>query len=112
MAQANPPDPVKPSPEPVAASADILPHEGQSTALLADVGDLVLIRYNDDPNRTVRVTLSRSENKPEIGIIHVGEPLAEAIMGHATEEEIEVHIGGKIRPAVIEMIERRPLMVA
>jgi len=67
---------------------------------------------NDDPNRAVRVRLSRSEHKPEIGVIHISEPLAKALMGRAMEEEIEVRIGGKIRRAVIELIERNHAMAA
>jgi hypothetical protein len=38
--------------------------------LVAQVGDLVVVRYHDDPNRAVRVRISRIENKPDVGIIH------------------------------------------
>jgi hypothetical protein len=92
----------------VATITEIVVDEGDPTSLVADAGDLAVLRYNDDPNRTVRVRLSRSEHKPEIGVIHVSEPLAQALMGHAREEEVEVRIGGKIRQAVIELISRVP----
>jgi very-short-patch-repair endonuclease len=83
-----------------------------SAALLADVGDLVVVRYDDEPNRVVRVRLSRTENRPEDGIVHVDEPLGRAILGRAMEEEIEVHIGSRIRPGLIELIERNAAMAA
>lgn len=95
-----------------AAPPEIVVGEGEPPSLAAEAGDLVVLCYNDDPNRTVRVRLSRSEHKPEIGVIHISEPLAQALMGRAMEEEIEVHIGGRTRQAVIELIERKPAMAA
>jgi hypothetical protein len=80
--------------------------------LIAQVGDLVVVRYHDDPNRAVRVRLSRTENKPDVGIIHISEPLAKALLGCAMEEEIAVSISGRIRTAVIELIERTPATAA
>ena len=76
-------------------------------------GDLVIVRYDDSPNRPVRVRISRTEHRPDAGIIHVGEPLAEALLGGELEEEIEIDLGaGKTRTGVIEKIERAPAMAA
>ena len=52
-----------------------------------EVGDLVVVRYNDEPKRAVRVRLSHSENKPDLGVLHVSEPLDVhiALPGPATQ---------------------------
>jgi very-short-patch-repair endonuclease len=80
--------------------------------LVAEVGDVVVVRFHDEPSRAVRVRLSRTENKPDSGILHVGEPLAKALLGCGMEEEIEVDLGARTRTAVIELIERRSSVVA
>jgi very-short-patch-repair endonuclease len=74
--------------------------------------DLVVVRYEDEPSRAVRVRISRTEHKPDVGIIHAREPLAVALLGCPEGEEIEVKIGTKTRVAVIEMIERDQVMAA
>ena len=72
-----------------------------------EIGDLVVIRYNDAPDKPLRVRLSRSENRPQEGVVHKDEPLGVAILGASLEDEIEVRIGGRPRTAVIEKIEKR-----
>lgn len=73
---------------------------------VADIGDLVTIRYADAPGRPIRIRLSRTENKPADGVIHVAEPLGAAVLGASVDDEVEVRIGGTSRMAVIEMIEK------
>lgn len=84
-----------------------------TASLTVEPGDLVVVRYDDTPNRPVRVRISETEHKPDIGIIHVGEPLAKALLGSALEDEIEIDLsGGKTRTGVIERIERAPAVAA
>jgi hypothetical protein len=74
------------------------------------VGDLVFIRYDDQPDRRLSVRLSNTENNPNNGIVHVSQPLATAILGASLDEPITVNIGNRSRTAVIESIEKsRPV---
>lgn len=73
-----------------------------------EVGDVVVIRFNDTPERPLRITLSLHENRPAEGVVHVGEPLGIAVLGAATEDEIEVVVGGRARTALVEKIEKAP----
>lgn len=91
---------------PAAAYPEIDVGAVEAGSLVVEVGDLVVVRYDDEPNRAVRVRLSCVEHKPEIGVIHVSQPLAQALMGRAIEEEIDVDVGNRTRSAVIELIER------
>jgi very-short-patch-repair endonuclease len=86
--------------------------EEDAPSLVVEPGDRVTVRYDDAPNRPVRVRLSKTEHRPDIGVIHVSEPLAKALLGSALEEEIEVVLGdGKTRIGVIESIDRNAVMV-
>lgn len=83
--------------------------------IVVEVGDLVFIRYDDQPERTVSVRLSETINNPIEGIVHVDRaPLGAAILGASLDEQVTVKIGDRIRTAVIERIEkaRGPLVPA
>jgi very-short-patch-repair endonuclease len=88
------------------------PGVADEEAFVAEPGDLVAVRYNDEPNKTVTIRISPREHKPEFGIVHVSEPLAQAVLGRGIEEEIEVAIGDRIRLGVIEHIDRKTAMAA
>jgi very-short-patch-repair endonuclease len=78
-------------------------------AEVAKEGDLVIVRYNDEPNRQIRVRLTRQPNRPAEGMLNINEPLAKAIIGNGVDDEIDVEIGGgRTRTAVIERIEPAP----
>ncbi len=78
------------------------------TGAVVEVGDLVTIRYNHAPDRPIRIRLSKTENRPTEGIVHVSEPLGDAVLGASVDDEIEVVIGGAKRTAVVEHIEKGP----
>ncbi len=90
--------------EPIQAT--VLAADTVQDGLVVEVGDLVVVRYNDEPNRVIKIRLSRTENKPELNVIHIAEPLARALLGCGLEEEVEVNIGGRTRTAIIEMIDK------
>lgn len=72
----------------------------------ADVGDLVAVRYLDNPDRLITIELSDRANRPDEGIIHVREPLGAALLGASIDEQIEVTVNGRTRTAVVERIEK------
>jgi very-short-patch-repair endonuclease len=73
---------------------------------IVEPGDTVVIRYNDAPNRPIRVELSREANRPESGLLHVSLPLAQALLGNRVDDEVEVQIDNQYRKAVIERIDK------
>jgi very-short-patch-repair endonuclease len=75
-------------------------------SIIVEVGDLVFIRYNDQPDRRLSYRLSDCENKPSDGVVHVNQPLGTAILGASLDEEIVVKIGNYTRTAVVEKIEK------
>jgi transcription elongation GreA/GreB family factor len=77
-----------------------------ATGLVVEVSDLVTIGYNQAPDRPIRIRLSKTENHPTEGIVHISQPLAAAVLGVSVDDEIEVVIGGAKRTAVVEHIER------
>jgi hypothetical protein len=79
-------------------------------SIVVGVGDLVFIRYNDQPDRRLSIRLSDSENNPGDGVVHVSQPLGTAILGASLDEQVTVKIGNRTRTAVIEKIEKpRPV---
>jgi very-short-patch-repair endonuclease len=74
---------------------------------VAEIGDLVFIRYDDEPERTFSIRLSDTINNPNEGIAHVElAPLGAAILGASVDEQVIVGIGNRTRTAVIEKIEK------
>ena len=74
--------------------------------ITAEVGDLVFVRYEDQPERRFSIRLSDTMNKPEDGLVHIAEPLGEAVLGASVDEQVEVTIGSTIRFAIVEKIEK------
>jgi transcription elongation GreA/GreB family factor len=105
-------DPEKAGVEPAHVSDEPSSQDSIGAKLKVQIGDLVVIRYDDEPARPVRIRLSDREHKPDIGVIHVNQPLATAVLGKDLEDEIEVAIGGKLRQGVIEHVERAALATA
>ncbi|MFC3692159.1 AAA domain-containing protein [Chenggangzhangella methanolivorans] len=93
-------------------AAPATPPAVDNDRLVAQPGDLVVLRYDDEPNRALRVTLSRDQNRPEEGIVHISEPLGLALVGVGEEEEIEVDLGSRKRTGIIERIERHSALAA
>jgi very-short-patch-repair endonuclease/transcription elongation GreA/GreB family factor len=68
-------------------------------------GDIVIVRFADD-NKILRLRLSREENNVAQGIVHIGQPIAEALLGGAIEEEVDLVVGGLTRRVIIEKITK------
>lgn len=75
-------------------------------SVLVEVGDLVLIRYDDQPEHTVSVRLSDTVNHPDERIVHVERALGAAILGASLDDQVEIKVDGRTRIAVIEKIEK------
>jgi very-short-patch-repair endonuclease len=109
-------DPVASAPNPPQeAQVDLFSGSfgGSEPSVSVEPGDLVVVRYEDQPKRPLRVRISTSRNAPTEGLLHVDEPLAKAVLGSMVGDEVEVVIGsGKARYAVIESIEKALAAVA
>jgi very-short-patch-repair endonuclease len=74
---------------------------------VVEVGDKVVIAYNDDPGTTRTLILSASEkDDPKTGIIYIGRPIAQALLGQAEQEIVELPAGQNAREATILRIEK------
>jgi very-short-patch-repair endonuclease len=79
-------------------------------SMVVEVGDLVFIHYDDQPDHRLSIRLSDTENNASNGVVHVSQALAVAILGASLDEQVMVKIGDRIRTAVIEKIEKpRPV---
>ena len=64
------------------------------------------VRYLNEPEIILIVTLSEQQNDPPNGIIGTFEPLGEALLGSEEGDELDVLIGNHLRRAVVEKVER------
>ena len=71
-----------------------------------EIGDRVLIDYNDDVGRQHTIRISDTEHDPEMQIIGVDYPLAQALLGAAVDEELEISAGGGKRIITVVGIEK------
>lgn len=74
-------------------------------SLGAQAGDRVRVQYLEGDKATLLITLSDVENKPDKGIIHISQPLGEALLGAEEGDEIDVLIGSRVRKAQILAVE-------
>jgi transcription elongation GreA/GreB family factor len=89
------------------ADAAVLPSANSVNLDVVEVGDTVQVIYLQGGRTAREVTLSKSRNAPELGIVHASEPLGMALLGAEKDDEIEVLVGGNIRLAKVGEIKKR-----
>ena len=82
------------------------PTEVEDKSETIEVGDRVLIAYNDDTGRQHTIRISQTEHNPDMRVIRVGHPLAEALLGAVVDEELEIPAGGGKRVVTVVGIEK------
>ena len=82
------------------------PSETEAEAETIEVGDRVLIAYNDDTSRQHTIRISATEHDPDMEIIRVGYPLAQALLGAVVDEELEIPAGAGKRVITVVGIEK------
>jgi hypothetical protein len=80
-----------------------MPAEEENTV---EVGDRVLVAYNDEPGRQHTIRISATEHDPDMRIIGSDFPLAQALLGAAVDEELEIPAGGGKRIITVVRIEK------
>lgn len=99
--------PEPPAAEPVLAEAGAAgsPADDVDADEVVRPGDTVIVRFADtDARRRFRIDLT--SNDPDGGIVHVSQPLAQALIGSGIDDEIEFEAAGKTRVVVIEQIQK------
>jgi very-short-patch-repair endonuclease len=71
-----------------------------------EVGDQVLVSFEDDAQRHCLLTLSGEKHDLINGIISASDPAGQALLGQSAEEEVELPWNGKRRRAVIVEIQK------
>jgi transcription elongation GreA/GreB family factor len=81
---------------------------GIGDLMVVEVGDRVLISYNDEPNLQHTIKISATQHEPDMKIIRKNMPLAQALLEAEVNEEGEVEIlaGGVTRIITILNIEK------
>ena len=92
-------------PEPV-------PKEDEESEASAEVGDRVVVSFEDDRSRQYALTLSANEHDPLNGIISVDESEGRALLNGAVADEINLERKGKTRTATILQIDKAALSPA
>jgi hypothetical protein len=96
-----------PAAETVAAPLTLItPSAVEVESEMVEVGDCVLIAYNDDTSRQHTIRISATEHNPDMEIIRVGHPMAEALLGAEIDEELEIPAGGGMRTVTVVGIEK------
>ena len=83
---------------------EVDPSDERSPDQLVEVGDTVIVRFSDD--RVRRFRLSREANKPDQGIVHIGQPIGQALLGNGIDEEVDLVIDGHTKRVIIEKITK------
>ena len=71
-----------------------------------EIGDKVLISYNDEPTLQYTIKISATEHDPDMMIIRADKPMAKALIDAEINEEVEIPSGGKSRTVTIINIEK------
>jgi very-short-patch-repair endonuclease len=73
---------------------------------VVQVGDRILIAYSDEPSRQRTLMVSASDHDPDLGIVSVSDPHAQALLGKAENEEVELTTAQGPRTVTVLAIER------
>lgn len=76
------------------------------TELVVNVGDHVLVSYNDDPTHQVTLLVSSDQSDPSMGIFKSSDPAGKALLGAAVDDEVEITWGDRGRVATILGIDK------
>jgi hypothetical protein len=98
--------PAVPDREPVIGQPGVLPKQTRATSKVVEVGDTVQVIYLQGDRNAREVTLSKTRNAPDLGIVHISEPLGMALLGAEKDDEIELLVGGGIRLAQVGAIRK------
>jgi very-short-patch-repair endonuclease/transcription elongation GreA/GreB family factor len=71
------------------------------------VGDRVLVTFNDEPGRQHTIVISADGNDPALGIYSTNHFMGKALLGAMVEDEISLALGDKVRIATVLGIEKR-----
>jgi very-short-patch-repair endonuclease/transcription elongation GreA/GreB family factor len=74
--------------------------------LIVEVGDRILIAYNDEPQLQHTIRISATEHDPDMKIIRMDMPLAKALLNSEINEEVEIPAGGTTRVVTIINIDK------
>jgi hypothetical protein len=73
---------------------------------VVEIGDRVLIAYDDSPGRAVLV-VAAEQHDPEMGIFKSSSPTGTSVLGKSVDDEVVVSVGDQSRSATILAIEKR-----
>jgi len=73
---------------------------------VVEVGDTVTVIYLQGDRSSREVTLSDSRNAPDLGIVHISEPLGWALFGAEEGDEVEILVGNSVRLAKVTKIAK------
>jgi very-short-patch-repair endonuclease len=68
------------------------------------VGDTVRIKYLSDDQKTLQITISKTQSDPSQGIVNHETPVAKALLGAEVGDEVEVLVGSYVKTAVVERV--------
>lgn len=71
-----------------------------------EIGDRVIISYNDDPRRHFTFVISPTRSDPAMGVINARHPIAQVLLGSSEEDEVDLPAGGGYRAATILKLEK------
>ena len=83
-----------------------MPPAPSHTAEVVEVGDTVEVIYLQGEHKAREVTLSKTRNAPDLGIVHVSEPLGMALLGAEEDDEVELMVRGEIHLARVGAIRK------
>jgi transcription elongation GreA/GreB family factor len=85
------------------AEATSVPEE-----LPVQVGDRVLVSFNDDPNRQHTIVISTDGTDAPLGIYSIDDAIAKALAGRMVDDEVSIPMENGIRKATILGIQKPP----
>jgi very-short-patch-repair endonuclease len=83
------------------------PHQAEEVPDdVVEIGDLVVICYNDNPGKPERWRITDRESDFDQRRLNSQQPLAAALLGRSVEDEVTIKVGDRERIVVIERIEK------
>jgi transcription elongation GreA/GreB family factor len=74
--------------------------------LVVEIGDRVLVSYNDAPGVQATLLIAADQHDPSMGIFKASDPAGAAFLGAAVDDEVTISLDGRTRQATILAIDK------
>jgi transcription elongation GreA/GreB family factor/very-short-patch-repair endonuclease len=90
-------------------TADSEPTSAMTESVI-EVGDRVVVVYDDPPGQQAVIMVAADEHDPSMGIFRSSSPTGKCLLGKTVDDEVEISVGDESKSATVVAIDKKELL--